>query len=333
MLMPATMNLARYHLSFRVVDAVRLPGYGGSSLRGAFGRALMGLCGLQLRDVTEKTPLFLYSPYAQVFEPQPDATSPGILASLSDWPALYIVEAPLHGRQCLQPGEILQFSIVLVGQALTHLSLIILAWRRALLAGVGNNNDGYGRAELIQVELELPSGSLESIDTESCPKVQEHFPVLGPPVFPAFSDVHLHLHTPLRLQHKGRICGPREVTSSILLRQLVRRVSIFWQMELNEPIAADVINRLNELADTVTADDKRLTLKEWARFSSRQRQKVQMDGVQGHWLLRNVPQEMQQLLWLGQYLHAGKGAVFGLGGYTMSRQPWIASTKTVEVEG
>lgn len=314
------IELARYRFSFRITEAMQLPEYAGSALRGVFGRALMQLSGLQLRDIKEKTPLFLHSPYAEIFEPQANPQALGILAKLQGTPPLYVVEAPTEGVRFLDKGENLAFSAVLAGQALTHLPLVILAWRRALLMGLGRGH--AGRAELIRVEHEQPDGTVACIYSEDKPLVQEHVTLLLPPVVKAAADVHLHFLTPLRLQHNGKVLGTSELTPSLLLRQLVRRMSIYWQMQQTEAVDVAVIARLNALADSVTKDEKRLSFKRWARYSSRQQQLMQMDGVQGHWLLRNVPVQMQQLLWYGQYLHVGKGTAFGLGGYVISQQMW-----------
>lgn len=320
MLAPDFIHLARYHLRFRVTEPMRLPEYAGSALRGVFGRALMQLCGLHIRDVKEKTPLFLHSPYAEVFEPQADPSAPGILASLPDVPPLYVVEAPLDGRLHLEEGDWLEFSMVLVGQALEHLPLIILAWRRALLMGVGQAH--AGKAELVSVEHEQADAARHCIYSEDRPLVQQHDTCLQLPEFTAPADVHLHLQTPLRLQHKGRVLGAAAVTPAILLRQLIRRISIYWQMQRDGAIPGETIGYLNQLADSVGSNEKRLSFKQWARFSARQQQQMQMNGVVGHWLLRDVSPQMQQLLWLGQYLHVGKGTAFGLGGYVISPQPW-----------
>lgn len=325
MLAPEGLNLARYHFHFRVTEPLRLSEYAGSALRGVFGRALMQLSGLQMGDVKDKTPLFLHSPYAEVFEPQSSPDASGILARLPDMPPLYVVEAPINGQRFLEEGDDFSFSVVLIGQALAHLPLIILAWRRALLMGLGKERGG--KAELMLVEHELPGGELVSIYSEEKPLVQSHGTNLELPNFAAAADVHLHLLTPLRLQQQGRVLGAKEITPALFLRQLVRRTSIYWQMQQSDAINPEVIARLNQLADSVNADEKRLSFQQWARYSARQRQLMQMDGVRGHWLLRKVPPEMQQLLWLGQYLHVGKGTVYGLGGYVISQQEWRPSSK------
>lgn len=149
------------------------------------------------------------------------------------------------------------------------------------------------------------------------------------PEFAAPADVHLHLQTPLRLQHKGKVLGAAAVTPVILLRQLIRRISIYWQMQRDEAIPGETIGYLNQLADSVDTDEKRLSFKQWVRFSARQQQLMQMDGVVGHWLLRDVSPQMQQLLWLGQYLHVGKGTAFGLGGYVISPEAWRPLVKEI----
>ena len=55
--------------------------------------------------------------------------------------------------------------------------------------------------------------------------------------------------------------------------------------------------------------------------SSRQRQEMTLGGVLGRWTLSGDSAVLAQLwpwLWLGQWLHLGKNATVGLGGYRLA---------------
>jgi hypothetical protein len=55
--------------------------------------------------------------------------------------------------------------------------------------------------------------------------------------------------------------------------------------------------------------------------SSRQRQEMTLGGVLGRWTLSGNSAVLAQLwpwLWLGQWLHLGKNATVGLGGYRLA---------------
>ena len=69
-------------------------------------------------------------------------------------------------------------------------------------------------------------------------------------------------------------------------------------------------------ADAVPLIAVRLRWYDWSRYSSRQQTTVPMGGLVGTIELAGDGLEpFWPYLWLGQWTHAGKGAVMGLGGY------------------
>jgi len=312
-----TFPLARYKLRFRVVNEIQLASYAGSALRGAFGHALMLLSGLEKSDIEQKNSVYIYSAYAAVFEPLAN-NGIGLLTSLSDRPVSYIIEAPVGGAKHYAVGDFLEFDIVLIDTALQHLGTIILAWRRALMNGLGRNK--AGKAELIEVLHCTQNGQI-SVYSEAHPILKPHDYTLNIPSYNQPQTLHLVFNTALRLQRKGKIVGLNELTPGLLLRNLIRRVSFYWQL-LNpeKPLELDV-QHLNSLADEVQGI-KHLSLKKWRRYSSRQNNFMELNGWQGHWLLQQVPSELLPFVWLGQFLHVGKNTSFGLGGYEISSEPW-----------
>ena len=54
---------------------------------------------------------------------------------------------------------------------------------------------------------------------------------------------------------------------------------------------------------------------DWGRYSQRQQQEMQLGGLLGSVHLQGDLAPFAQLLHLGQWLHVGKNASFGLGGY------------------
>ena len=63
--------------------------------------------------------------------------------------------------------------------------------------------------------------------------------------------------------------------------------------------------------------ERQLHWQNWTRYSSRQQQTMQLGGVLGQWRLHGLSPDWRTLLWLGQWLHVGKNASFGLGGYQL----------------
>lgn len=312
------LAISRYRFTLRITEPLRLPDYSGSTLRGVFGHALMQLSGINQDDIARKTPLVLNSPYTQIFAPQANVTDQTTLNGLNQLPVPYVIEAPLISAKTWLPGELLQFHQVLTEPALFQLQVIVLAWRRAFSRGVGV---GDGKALLISVEHELPTGEWCEIYSETEARIREHSTLLRVPEYQHTTDVHLQLQTPLRLQQRGKILGTQEINGNTFLRHLIRRISLYLQYQNQNACSLDGIRQLNSLADQIQ-DERQLEWQDWQRYSSRQKQAMKLGGVLGRWYLKNVPPELLKFIYVGQWLHLGKETAFGLGKYTWEEEIW-----------
>ncbi len=73
---------------------------------------------------------------------------------------------------------------------------------------------------------------------------------------------------------------------------------------------------LTRAASGVGIHATKLRWDDWARYSSRQEKKIQMGGLVGSFELDGADlSPFWPYLWLGQWTHAAKGAVMGLGRY------------------
>ena len=329
------LPLARYRFTFRMHEPVRLPELAGSALRGVFGHALRQLACMTKAKTCTACPLIEQCPYATVFEPhakpsmrskQQTATNK-FATTLQQIPPPYVIEPPLNGAQTLAAGETLSFNMVLIGAALPQLPLIIFAWQRAFARGI---NKTRSTGDLLTVEWLAADETATLIYSKEMTQVQTHATQLSIPHHTTPQDLHLHFLTPLRIEKTKTPLGPKEITAAALLRQLIRRVSLVMQFQYAENSAwhidKDTAKQLNTLADEIK-DERRLRWQEWTRHSSRQQQTMALGGVTGHWLLKQVPVELLPYLYLGQWLHAGKEAVFGLGNYKIIEEKWDAQLK------
>lgn len=299
--------IARYRFEFEVQTPIRLPEYAGSMLRGAFGGALRRTACMTREKDCKACPLYQTCPYPAIFETPAPATHQ--LQKFSQIPNPYIIEPPAWGERLYQPGETLAFNMVLIGQALNQLPLICFAWQRAFAHEIG-----HGTAELRAIHHLDLHGATSIYDPHN-KRLQAASPRL---TLPDCSDevLVLDFHTPLRLQENGRALKPDQLTARDLLMALARRVSLLMEFHTDQPLGLDFA-ALVALAQTVTFSHE-LRWRDWTRYSSRQQQTMQLGGATGQWHLEQVPVQFQTLLQLGQWLHVGKNATFGLGGYTIA---------------
>lgn len=329
--LPASLPIARYRFSFKVLEPVILPAYSGSTLRGIFGHALKKLgC---ITGAKKREDCFPYCPYHEIFEPQPPKDFP--FSQMQNIPAGYIIEPPPLNKDRKNKeykiGKTLQFNVVLLGKLTKRLPFIYHALSRALL-----QNLKKGSAELIAVHVEDGHQFLPILDEwEILPHTQRvtlPFPLLTPQLNHQSSEplisssllstnITLTFTTPLRIQHNKKILSEKEFSLSFFLWQLLRRFSLLNAVYFNGknffPYRSEEALQ-KELKTYQCTDKKELHWFHWQRYSNRQQRKMPFDGLMGTWHIKNLPPELAKLLWYGQYLHAGKNTTFGLGRFSLS---------------
>lgn len=305
--------VARYRFEFRATQPIRLPDYAGSMLRGAFGHALRQLACMTRQKECAGCPLIAACPYPAIFAPVPPANHS--LQRFSQVPAPYVIEPPAWGSRVLAAGETLTFHQVLIGRALHELALVILAWRRALARGVGA---GDGTAELLRV-VHCADASEHEIHRPEVGSIAAHAQTIALPRLgdgTAGSAATLRFETPLRLQHNGRALPPEKLQARTLLMALTRRASLLAEFHADGPLVGDFAALSAAAADI--REEKSLSWLDWTRFSSRQQQKMSLGGVVGSWRLEGALAPFVPFLQLGEWLHVGKEAAFGLGRYRLA---------------
>jgi len=302
-----SLPLARYRLEFEVETPLHLPAYAGSTLRGAFGGALRATACMTRQKTCEACPLLATCPYAVVFETQPPAAGHA-LQKFSQVPHPYVIEPPQWGERNYAPGEALAFHLVLAGRALDQLPLVVWAFVKAFARGVGR---GDGTARLARV---VHVGATETVVLDGPEKaITDHAAGISPWPTLDGDSVTLHFDTPLRLQTEGRRATADEYTPRRLLMALVRRVALIHEFHGPGPLALE-FGELTRRAEAIVGE-KDLRWRDWTRYSSRQQQKMALGGVVGTWTLTGDLGPFLPFLHLGQWLHVGKEATFGLGAY------------------
>ncbi len=307
--------LARYRFSARLVEPVRLPDYAGSLLRGQFGAALRNVACMTRQPTCMGCPLIQTCPYTQIFEAPPPAEH--ALQKFSQIPNAYVIEPPLLADTRLQAGDMLQFNMVLAGDALPHLALITFAWQRALKQGLTKSRSA---AELVAVDWIPADQEPVAVWRAETPILLDHTPQLAIPAAPlALQQITLNFITPLRLQQQGQPMRADQLSPRTLLAAVARRVALVMEFHAHQAHWGALVPGIATLAEALT-DDRQLLWHDWTRYSSRQQQEMTLGGLVGQWTLKGHPETLATLwpwLWLGQWLHVGKNATFGLGAFQL----------------
>ena len=300
------LPIARLHLTVRAEGPLQLPPYAGSMLRGAFGHALLALSPL---PHTDGKPCALHAscPYCQLFAAPPLPAHS--LQKFSHMPQPYVIEPPTGGAQQLQAGQSFGFGLVLIGKALGLLPTVLQAWQRALRTGLGPQHtpctlvaiyDENGTQRISDKRVQL-----SNLSTTLPPA-----PALG-------TQATLHFCTPLRLQVQGKPVRAGQLTARDLLIALARRHQLLCDVHLGAAAPQYDFKTLVEQVQAVALQAQDLHWFDWGRYSQRQKQEMQLGGLLGAVTLHGDLAPFAELLHFGQWLHVGKNASFGLGGYRL----------------
>jgi hypothetical protein len=314
------LRLARYRYRAVFEHDLPLPAFAGPLLRSVFGLALRrGACVTGAPKCSDCA-LYRSCVYPALFETPPRDTQLG--QRFSQVPNPYVIEPPPQGTLLVRAGQVFEWHQVLIGDdAVQQLPLVVYAWERALDAGWGERRV---RGRLIDLACVDAVGASCAVRAAGTGGLLPHDATLALPRSPepvqAVSHLHLDFHTPLRLQHEGRPLRSAELGPRKLTADLLRRCNLMLDLHLGlrpAPFDAPAL-----VAQAAQLGDDRSTL-QWrddARYSARQRQETPLGGVLGRWTLTGDCAVLAQLwpwLWLGQWLHLGKNATMGMGGYTL----------------
>ncbi|MFU2142686.1 CRISPR system precrRNA processing endoribonuclease RAMP protein Cas6 [Gallibacterium anatis] len=302
MKLPELFPIARYRFQFSVTENLHFPDYAGSMLRGAFGRALRKISCMTKQPDCKECPLYRTCPYPAIFEtPAPQNHQ---LQKFSQVPNGYIIEPLGWGEKVYETGETLYFDLVLVGRLIEQLPLIAFAWQRAF-----EHQVGHGKAELTAIYVEQQHQLVPIYENK---KIVSHQSLLALPTeLP--DQLSMKILTPMRIQRDGHALSPTEITLDRIIIGLAKRLTLLAEFHMHQVLTLDFEQLRQEMI--ALEDDKQLQWLDWTRYSSRQKQKMQLGGVVGEWHIRHISPMIAKLLYLGQWIHVGKNATFGLGKY------------------
>ncbi len=314
------MPVARYIFRFRCEEPLRLPPFPGSAWRGAFGHALKRTVCVVRHQSCDDCSLRLRCAFPYFFDtpPPPEAERMRLYRTA---PHPFVIALPGSAAasspealspKTYAPGETVELIVTLIGRAGRAIAYVVHAFR---LAGEGGIGPARARLGLEGVD-HLPffeernrttvfdGGELIETPRPSAPRIPD----------PA-RRVRLRLLTPLRLKRDGRLVTPQTFRAADLLGNVVRRISMLAYFHADTSLDAD-FRSLRALAQRVTVEDASLRWFDWARRSARQKTVMRMGGLLGEAVLDlGGAEALWPFLWLGQWVHAGKGATMALGAY------------------
>lgn len=318
------LPLALYDFNLRVQEPMRLPAYKGGVLRGGFGITFKRIvCIYPPLPPCRDCPLLYRCPYPAIFETPPPPDSE-VLRTHEAIPQSFVLWPPEDERTHFVPGQHLRFRLTLIGHGIAALPYFIVTFQRLGELGLGPDRARY---RLLRVdEIDPRDESWRAVWQEdggvSADIGQELDAGTLLAAFPdqAATSLTLDFLTPTRLKFDGhmlRTAPPFHVVVRTLLRRLSSlsyfHAGVRWEIDYRGWIErAEAV----ETATAVAAASIRWV--DWDRYSTRQQQSMDFGGIVGQ--VRYVGEslgEFAPLLRLGEWVHVGKGTVFGQGRYRL----------------
>ncbi|MBY0546117.1 MAG: CRISPR system precrRNA processing endoribonuclease RAMP protein Cas6 [Candidatus Obscuribacterales bacterium] len=312
------MEIRLFEFDLLALSTLHLSEFSAPSLRGGLGSILRELtCVTRLSDCTD-CPVRKECPFTSLFNSQVDEDAH--FHKGAQVPRPFVLSAPIGGR--LSHGEHFKFRLTMVGEAVEYLPYMVLAYRQLGMQGLGK---GRGKYKLVSVS------SLDPIGGHLPKRIFDHDEdVLYPSrcyevSFDSVCDwaartnaphrLEVHLATPAHLVSGGSRL--REAPQfEQLMRAVLRRYSDLCALYSTGRPNLNYSELLEE-ARHVTLESYQLREMSARGFSSRRQQPTPRDGISGTLTYSGNLKPFLPHLMLGQWLHIGKQATFGMGRYDL----------------
>ncbi len=317
-------KFAQFEFVLRAREVLYLPPYKGSSLRGGFGHAFKKVVCIKKEKTCEDCLLREKCVYSYVFETPPPSHSE-MMGKYPFVPHPFVITPPLEEKRKYHQGETLLFELTLIGKAIDFLPYFIYTFDELGKMGIGR---GKGKYQLEEVRaMDIWEGKGENQGGEEKRKrvliysggekiLRGNFnSISGEDLLPlsfTSSTLNLLFLTPTRLKYGERLTPQLEF--HILVRNLLRRVSLLSYFHWEEELDFD-FKGLIEDSKNVRVLRSDLKWYDWERYSNRQEVRMKMGGFIGPVVFEGDFSPFIPFLFLGEYVHVGKGTSFGLGKY------------------
>jgi hypothetical protein len=309
-------QLAHYRLTLHALEPLLLPPFKGSALRGGFGHTFKRLVCFKPGECGQTCGLGNDCPYGYVFETRPEAGAE-VLRNLSEVPRPFIIQSPADRRTRIEPNQRLTFGLTLVGRGINYLAYFIMVFRELGRIGLGRSRGKFFLANIDAVQpLDGQTAPVyrasDDMIRSSQLKLEGADLTRHAAALPT-DRITLEFLTPTRLKQDGKWVrhGP---PFDVLIRTLLGRISSLSYFHCGQRLEVDFRGLIDRAAE-VRIEQGETRWDDWSRFSGRQQQRVNMGGLVGRVTYAGDLADFGPLLALGEWIHVGKGTVFGNGQY------------------
>jgi len=309
----APFNFAVFRVTLEAIDELHLPAYKGSAIRGGFGHTFRRVVCPLKRQNCDDCELSSKCVYSYIFETMPSKDDP-FLRNVRDKVAHpYIIRPPLDDREKYEPGEELEFDLVLIGKAMGYLPYFAYTFIQ-----MGENGLGCGKGKFMLKSID--SMGLNGDDTRIYHSGDEVLKNTNRPItckdliesFPPPGKCTFRFLTRLELKEKRKY---PEISFGTLFRRLLARITTLAHLHCGIDCAKLDFSGLSHAADEIKTVNSYLRWEHAIRYSNRQMQRMPFGGLLGDITFEGDLTPFRPFILLGEWVHVGKKTSFGLGRY------------------
>lgn len=227
-------------------------------------------------------------------------------------PRPFIIEPPLTSKRFFLKDDTLYLNLLLIGRAIDYIPYFLYAFIKMGEEGIGMDRGRFAVVSLKAINGDGERKEIYSIDTQKLSNDFERVNVyeLKEKFIP---QITLQFLTPTNIQIRGQQI--EELEFETLLKFILRRFKSLNYFHGNgEKIEFPIDLKKAAEVEILQSELKNIRLQ---RYSNRQKQNLPLAGFVGKITYRGEIGPFYPWLKIGEYLHVGKGTVFGMGWYRM----------------
>ncbi len=310
------MQIWLFEFTIQALNTIEFASFNGSALRGGFGDVLRKLtCHTGLADCST-CPSFRDCPFTRIFNIAPPENDPHFKAE-TQVPRPFIIES--IKERSLTLGQTAKFRVGLVGKTISDLPYFVLCYQQLGKLGIGK---GRGKFKLRSVSSIDPSGKNLPVvvydDAENVLYPQRAIPVS---IAESHSEeskrpvngIRVVFDSPTNIRRKGE--APYDPPQfEHIVRGILRRYSDLASL-YGEGRPELQYKELVETSKQIRVAKTNLRFSQQLSYSQRKGALTPLEGVVGSIEYQGEITPFLPYLILGQWIHIGKQATFGMGQY------------------
>lgn len=301
-------------------EALYLPPYKGSAIRGGFGASFRRVCCTMKDHDCYNCTLNQTCPYAYIFE-TPKIADSEIQHQAANLPHPFIIEPPATTQTEFQQGDQLTFGLVLIGKSISFLPYFVYTFDQLGRMGLGRGRGKFELTKVYAMDDLFKQDKTQVYDSQSQIlngnyKVWNFEDVRSLLPLNNSESIRIQLVTPLRIVQKKKLVD--NLPFDLFVRTLLRRISLLGRIHCESDWDLPYQEIIEQAEQDVHMVESDLTWVDWERYSTRQKKRMKLGGIIGTITYEGQLPPFLPFIYLGQFIHIGKNTTFGLGKYVVS---------------